>query len=250
MYRYITVYDIQIPLYGLMVILGFSIANILIMIVCKCKSFDIKKAYILGLYGGIGAFIGAKGLYYIELLLESGSTVVLSKSVNSGYSFYGGVLLGIAFLKIGALIQNIDLNMYAKELCFIIPIMHAFWKLGCFFAGCCYGIETNSVIGVVFPEGSVAPANIRLIPIQLIECLCLLFLSAMLWCLNKQNILKQPISTYVLGYSIPRFFTEFYRCSNRFFGITIAQFISLCCILYVAAKYVMDNIKLFKEVKS
>ena len=39
-----------------------------------------------------------------------------------------------------------------------------FGRIGCFLAGCCYGRETTSRFGVVFPEGGLAPAGVKTDP--------------------------------------------------------------------------------------
>ena len=50
-----------------------------------------------------------------------------------------------------------------------VALAQAFGRIGCFLAGFCYGRPTDSVFGVVFPEDSLAPAGIKLIPTQLIS---------------------------------------------------------------------------------
>ena len=50
-----------------------------------------------------------------------------------------------------------------------IALAQGFGRIGCFLAGCCYGRETTSHFGVIFPVGSQAPAGVKLIPTQLIS---------------------------------------------------------------------------------
>ena len=233
-------------MYGLMVILSISVANILLKVVCRKKELDIAIACTMEIYGGIGAILGAKILYCFECYLIN-QVILEVISCKNGYSFYGGVILGIVFIKIGCLIHRFCFEIYVRELCFIVPIMHSIWKLGCYFAGCCYGIETASAIGQKFTEGSIAPTNVSLVPIQLIECMCLLILSMFLWFLNRRNKLKFPISMYLVGYAIPRFFVEFFRENEKYMGLSVAQWISLMCVLIVGIKYVINDKRRFRR---
>ena len=50
-----------------------------------------------------------------------------------------------------------------------IAIAQGFGRIGCFLAGCCYGKETDSFIGIVFHDSIIAPNNISLLPTQIIS---------------------------------------------------------------------------------
>ena len=68
----------------------------------------------------------------------------------------GGLIGGVAcFLAIYFIFGRKYKNKLKDCLPFIplsIVIAHAFGRVGCFFAGCCYGIETDSWLGVKFPQ--------------------------------------------------------------------------------------------------
>ena len=97
-----------------------------------------------------------------------------------------------------------------------ITIGHAFGRIGCFLAGCCYGKPTDSWIGVKFPFLAE-----RVIPTQLIESIFLFLLTAVLLVLIFVFKFKYTFIVYLGSYSIFRFIIEFFRGDERgqFLGI-------------------------------
>ena len=60
-----------------------------------------------------------------------------------GIVFYGGLLGLLGFVAIVAKIKNDDLNHIYNYMAPAIPLFHAWARIGCLFAGCCYGKEWN-----------------------------------------------------------------------------------------------------------
>ena len=96
-----------------------------------------------------------------------------------------------------------------KEILIVAPICitcaHAFGRIGCFLAGCCYGQVTDSCIGVDFPNIG------KRIPTQLFESVFLFFLTIVLYFLIFVVKFKYTMHTYLAAYSIFRFVIEFFR---------------------------------------
>jgi len=97
-------------------------------------------------------------------------------------------------------------------------------------AGCCFGRETHGPLGIVFPEGSLAPAGVKVLPTQLFEAVFLFLLSGalglILWRTQKTGL---SIGVYLTVYAVWRFVIEFFRDDRR--GgvgmLSTSQFISL-----------------------
>lgn len=106
---------------------------------------------------------------------------------------------------------------------------HACGRLGCFMAGCCYGVPTSSWIGIRFPMMDEA-----VIPTNLMEAIFLFLLSIVLiyWAYKRKTNLTIP--TYMLSYGLWRFIIEFYRGDERgslIRGLSPSQFWSI--ILFI-----------------
>ena len=114
-----------------------------------------------------------------------------------------------------------------------IALAQGFGRIGCFLAGCCYGRETTSSLGVVFPEGSLAPAGVKVLPTQLFSSagdFGIMFV--LLWHYHHRKKVGDTGFLYMLLYGIGRFGIEFLRNDNRGeVGIfSTSQFISLFII--------------------
>jgi len=94
---------------------------------------------------------------------------------------------------------------------------HAFGRVGCFAAGCCYGRETHLPWAVTFTNPlansiSDTPLHVPLHPTQLYEmvlelCNCLF----LVWLIRRKKFEGEIIGTYMIIYGIGRFFIEFFR---------------------------------------
>lgn len=114
----------------------------------------------------------------------------------------------------------------------------AIQKIGCFFAGCCYGIKTNSFLGVVFNHpDTLAPKGIKVLPAQIFESIGNFLIFILLW--RKREKLKfkgELFLLYFISYSVFRFFLEFIRGDSLLFfinqfRINIPQLIALIAFI-------------------
>ena len=108
-------------------------------------------------------------------------------------------------------------------------IGHSLGRVGCFFAGCCYGKETDSCLGVKFPN---LPHPVY--PTQLYEAAFLLILFAVCSYLLLRRKFRHNMTVYLIGYGIFRFLIEFIRGDDRgkLFGLlSPSQFWSLGMVI-------------------
>ncbi len=166
-----------------------------------------------------------------------------------GITFIGGLIGGIGCF-VG--LYFIFRKKYEARLVDIISflpccilIAHAFGRVGCFFAGCCYGEPTNSFFGVSFPKGSDAAwvypdinsetgRSLPVHPTQLYEAVFLFALFAICFLLVVKKDFKHNLSLYLIVYGIFRFCLEFLRGDDRgeLLGfLSPSQFWSLCMVL-------------------
>jgi phosphatidylglycerol:prolipoprotein diacylglycerol transferase len=117
-------------------------------------------------------------------------------------------------------------------------IVHAFGRLGCFMAGCCYGLPTDSFPGVVFtdPACQARPLNTPIHPTQLYEAGFILVLLIGLLVLKRRKTFDgQVFLVYLIVYAFGRGIIELFRGdAERGFVIrnvlSNSQFISLLMI--------------------
>lgn len=239
MHLYFELLGISVPAYGLMIVIGVILANFVAYINIRVKRQDINDFLIIEAYTFIGAFIGAKALYLVVTfktiewirLLEM---EYFNQIMQGGFVFYGGLLGGLLMAYYAGKIHKIDSKFYIREYIFLIPLIHCFGRIGCFCAGCCYGIPYTGFGAVVFPRDSFAPCEISLFPIQLIEAIVLLLISGTIFMLQVQIKCEYTIETYSILYGISRFILEYLRydpARGKIWVLSTSQWISMILVI-------------------
>ena len=93
-------------------------------------------------------------------------------------------------------------------------LVHLFGRLGCFFAGCCYGSPTNSWLGVIFsdPLCAARPKGVPLHPTQIYEaCYILLVMIILLSIRDRKKFNGQLFLLYLAFYAAGRTVIELFR---------------------------------------
>ncbi|MBP9924994.1 MAG: prolipoprotein diacylglyceryl transferase [Cyclobacteriaceae bacterium] len=170
---------------------------------------------------------------------------------GSGFVFYGSLLTAIPimlwyFKKIKVPVLGM-LDVMAIVTC----LVHGFGRIGCFMAGCCYGIPTESFLGVIFtsPVCQAEPLNTPLHPTQLYEAA---FIFGLMVCLlilkSKKKFDGQIFILYLIFYAAGRGVLELFRGDiQRGFLIkdilSNSQFIALVVISIASYYYIRLNRK-------
>jgi phosphatidylglycerol:prolipoprotein diacylglycerol transferase len=119
-----------------------------------------------------------------------------------------------------------------------ITVAHAFGRLGCLMAGCCYGRVTESEFFGIFMKGA------NRLPTQLYESIFLFILFAVIsvFYFKKFNFTHV---IYLVAYGIWRFIIEFFRADHRggAGAISPSQWHSMIFILVAVAIVVYFRIR-------
>ena len=93
-----------------------------------------------------------------------------------------------------------------------LPLIHALGRVGCFCAGCCYGVEAAEPWGIPFTHAIAAPNGVPLLPVQLYECAAeLMIFLFLLWYAPRAASKGGILRAYMLAYAPVRFVLEFFR---------------------------------------
>lgn len=232
----ISIWGRSIPLYGLMLTLGLLFACLLAVVRLKKAGLPWENFVVIAACGlGVG-LAGAKAAYALtayslpeiaKLLLKGEFALLFGGAV-----FYGGLIGGGLGAMLGCYIAKTSFWRYEMAIIPALPLAHAFGRIGCFCAGCCYGIPVARPFGFAFadPIGS-APTGVPLLPIQLIEAGTNLVLVALLLRFYRKK--RRPgdgVLVYLTFYAIIRFILEYFRgdeIRGRFYWFSTSQWISL-----------------------
>ena len=239
MHAFFHFFGLTIPAYGFLIAFGVVIANVVAFFVLKYTKKDFNDFIILEAYCFLGAFIGAKLLYFIvsyDTIDWSRITEIdyFNQLMLSGFVFYGGLVLGLISVYVAGKIYKINAQDYVRTFIFLIPFIHCFGRLGCFMAGCCYGIPYEGVGAVVFPEDTYGVSGISLFPVQLVEAGCLMVIAIVILLLYVIKNWYYTIETYLISYAILRFVLEYLRydeARGHYLGLSTSQWISITLLV-------------------
>ena len=231
-----------LPAYFLFALIASGTGSICILTLFAVRRMVLKKSLIRCAIAAPFLLIGARlwGLLYrlFELLLL-GEKVTLEEILNSGIVFYGG-LTGyvLAYVFLWRKDEHLERADAYDSLAVTIPLFHAIARCGCFFAGCCYGKESNGWLSLLYTNdvtGQIVTAS--RIPIQLLESgfnFALFILLLILFI--KRKLVGNLLWLYMVLYPVWRFFIEFWRGDwNRYAFRTFSpsQYYSLIIISVV-----------------
>lgn len=246
-------FGVQLPYYGIMTALGIFACFLLICFTRhKRENIDPVEYICIGLTGAICAFVMSHFIYGIahfeKIIYVTKHTDRLFSSfkmfityfidIFGGMVFYGG-LIGAC---IGGYIYmkktKLNIRDYSDTIVPCIPLFHAFGRIGCFLAGCCYGIESE--FGFTYHYAEVESANgVCRLPIQLFESAENIILCVVLTILLcKFKNIKSGILIWIYGliYPVIRFINEFFRgdfVERGYFGaLSTSQWISIIVFVF------------------
>ena len=229
-----------IPSYSVFTILGLFFAMIVLYIRIEKIKPDFKRYLLLCGMMGAGVVIGSKMVFTITqlpVIIENFSVkFLIYKIIMSGFVFYGGLFGAIIGLKLYSEIMKTDFHILTDIIAPIFPLFHAFGRIGCFFAGCCYGKDIYWGIAMEFSP------KVPRIPVQLIESGYLFFITGFLFLLEKKMHKGNLLFVYLFLYSIGRFILEFFRgdiIRGYWYGLSTSQWISVLILLFLFIKMVI-----------
>lgn len=238
MLPFIHIFGRPVPMYGLMMVTGMLLGSIFMVYYCKTRVLMWENALLIGVCGlGLG-LLGAKLLFIVTYYSPSEFFALVKNLefktlLEGGLVFYGGLIFGIFGALLGAKIAHVKLSSYECAILPVIPFTHAFGRIGCFCAGCCYGAPTKSVLGVIYKNAITdVPEGIPLFPIQLLESAILFVISAIMMVFCKK-LGKYMLSFYLVVYGIARLFLEQFRYDKIrgiYFGLSTSSWISIVLI--------------------
>ena len=218
---------IKVFTYGFFVASAFFAAIHLAVRQAKKEGLDPQKILDLSFYILVSSILGARLLFLIvEYKYFLSNPVEALKFWKGGLVYYGGlfgaVLVAFYFIKKNPMPLWKVADIAAPSL----AIGQAIGRWGCFFAGCCYGLQSDLPWAITFTDGrSLAPLNIPLHPTQVYLSLNALFIfSVLIWVRKRKSFDGQLFWLYGILYSIGRFLIEFFRGDER--GFTIEDVLS------------------------
>ncbi len=243
MYPYIHLFGKDIGVYGLIAVTALIAGGIIINIRAKKRNISNEDAFYMYLFAIIGMLIGAKLLAVIVNLPEmikhyhdliNHTKAYIYQYIIVGMVFYGGLIGGFVGALVYSRLYRVPFPDYLDILIPAIPLIHGISRIGCFFAGCCYGIECAPPLGIAFKNSIGAPNGVYLLPVQLIESFINILVFIVLSVYTKKNRKVKTAGLYFILYSSARFILEYFRgdeIRGKVWIFTTSQYIALALIV-------------------
>ncbi len=258
---YINIFGLELPTYGLLAVLGIILAGVMAVFLCRKRKLSYEALAEIALAAGIGLFLGAHILFTITNI---GNIIDVCKNYGSydsfweflkeildymnGMVFFGGLYGGLIGGYIWAKHRKYSIPDFGDVFAVATPLFHIFGRVGCLFAGCCYGKEADWGV-----TGRVGDAeNVMRIPIQLFEAAVLLLITALIFILFIKGIARGSLFVIYMGiYAVARFILEFFRgdeIRGKLWMFSTSQWISVITVILVAV-YTVNKIAKSRKAK-
>jgi phosphatidylglycerol:prolipoprotein diacylglycerol transferase len=226
--------------YGVLLAAAYLLGLQFALMRARKRGLDANRVMDLGIWVIVAALVGAKALLLIvEFDVYWNRPGELLTLLRSGGVFYGGLIaaVGVAlwYLRRHRMPMWTVTDLFAPG----IALGHVIGRMGCLFAGCCFGRRTDVPWAIVFSHPAAAenvgtPLNTPLHPTQLYEAGAELLILVFLLLFERRGraFPGRTFWSYTLLYGVSRFAIEFYRGDSRgMIGVlSTSQFVSLVIV--------------------
>jgi len=205
--------------YGVLVAVAFLVGLWMAARLARRDSLNVDAVTNLGIYCALAAIVGAKIMMLIvdPRYRENPGEIFTLDTLQAGGVFYGGLMAALAVAWWYMRKAHLPLWRTADVFAPGIAIGHGIGRLGCFSAGCCWGVECHLPWAVTFRsvaahENVGVPLGVPLHPTQLYESFAeFLIFGALYWQIGKAHRQGAILGLYLMLYSTARFIVEFFR---------------------------------------
>lgn len=250
MHPFIYLFGQRIPTYGIClavaVIVGVSYA------IYRCKESSLVADDIF-IFAACTVGMGMCGAKLLYILVSYGADEIIKEIQNGSYGFLkggglvflGGVLLGIPGAFVSSALTKHSVKEFEKVVVPVLPLCHAIGRIGCLFAGCCYGIEYNGFMAIHYSNSIYGlPVSQGYFPTQILEALFNIVLFILLhFKSKKESDAYDLLFSYLFLYAFERFGTEMLRgdgIRGKWLLFSTSQWISIgliwVCMIRILSK--------------
>jgi phosphatidylglycerol:prolipoprotein diacylglycerol transferase len=210
--------------YGVLVAAAFLTALWLAGRLGREAGLNVDAVTNLGIYCALAAIGGAKLMMFlidIPYYTQHPGEIFSLSTLQAGGVFYGGLMAALAvavwYMRKTKLPGWKTADVFAPA----IALGHGIGRIGCFTAGCCWGVECHRPWAVTFTSPVAhdlvgVPLHLPLHPTQLYEAVAEFVIFGLLyWRIRKAHADGEIIGAYLMLYSTARFTVEFFRVHEQ-----------------------------------
>jgi phosphatidylglycerol:prolipoprotein diacylglycerol transferase len=253
-YKLTTIYGpFAINIYGLFIALALIVCMKLITFNKRFAHIGLDKNFIDIIF--ISVIAGIIGGRFLEVI----STPQLYSHWTDWFALWQGGLSALGSILGVVIITPLYLKKMRLPVLSIFdlvaiyaPLFQSIARMGCLFAGCCYGISTHFFLHIVYThKETIAPYNISLHPTQLYSSLLLFIIFLYLFFIAQYQ--KKPSGhiflTYLILVSMERFIVDFWRADRILIFNSFLSFHQLIAIIIICGSIIMKFIQKHRNLK-
>jgi phosphatidylglycerol:prolipoprotein diacylglycerol transferase len=210
--------------YGVLVAVAFLTALWLAGRLAREAGLNVDAVTNLGIYCALAAIGGAKLMMFlidIPYYTQHPGEIFSLATLQAGGVFYGGLMAALAMAVWQMRKTRLPGWKTADVFAPAIALGHGIGRIGCFTAGCCWGVECHRPWAVTFTSPVAhelvgVPLNLAIHPTQLYEAIAEFAIFGFLyWRIRKPHGDGGIIGAYLMLYSTARFTVEFFRVHEQ-----------------------------------
>ncbi len=207
---------LTVHIYGIMTAIGYLSAFIISEVRARKRGMDTDILYGIFWCAVLGGSLGSKLLYYITSIPDILKDPSILWNFQNGWVVYGGIIGGVLTSLIYCRHKKADFVKYLDLVLPAVAFAQGCGRIGCFFAGCCYGRETDFPINFQYWMSEYAPNGVKLIPTQIYSSIGDFAIAFLLMAYAKREPKRGKVAAgYCILYSIGRFVIEIFRNDYR-----------------------------------
>ena len=227
--------------YGVLLAAAYLLGLQFAIVRGRQRGLDPNRTMDLGIWIIISALVGAKLLLLIvEFDTFKNNPAELKTLLRSGGVFYGGLIAAVAVALWYLWRHRMPMWTVTDAFAPGIALGHVIGRLGCLFAGCCYGRQAPDLPWAITFTSEYAnknvgtPIGVPLHPTQLYEAGAELLIMILLLATERRGrpFPGRTFWGYLLLYGVSRFIIEFYRGDARGLvgSLSTSQFVSILIV--------------------
>lgn len=226
------IFGLHFSVYGLLMAVGFVVAYFICDSLFR-KSGEFKKDVTIDLLLIIFPFsiLGAR-IYYCIFSGVQYSFLEFLQVWNGGLAIYGGIIGGFLGVLLYAIIKKINLFKLTDVIVVGLILAQGIGRIGCYFGGCCYGIEVTNPNLCWFPLSVLIDGHWHLSTFFYEAIWNFLGFILLFFVYNKTKQKGLTTGAYLAYYGFGRCVIETFRGDSLFIGpLKVSQFLSIILML-------------------
>lgn len=227
-----TIFGFTIKYYGLIIALAMCLGVFVACHLSKKRNLKPENIYALALYILPLAILGAR-TYYVIFSDQAFTFLEFFKIWEGGLAVYGGIIGGAIGVVLYCIIHKHNFWDIADIACVSLILGQGIGRIGCYFSGCCYGVEVTNPAFQWFPFASLINGTWHY-STYFYESFFAFIIFAVLFYLIKKKVKTRGVilSLYLICYGITRAIIETFRGDSLYFlGMKVSQLLSIILIV-------------------